>query len=104
MEIIKAEFGKSAVLEKEYPEFNGLEFSFIGRSNVRKSPLINSLTNRRGLARTSKTPGRTQLINYFLIDNLGFKYLLISPKLINSTDSTVNNNVDKNATHHEKFV
>ena len=65
MEIKKAEFVKSAVLEKEYPEFNGLEFSFIGRSNVGKS----SLTNRRGLARTSKTPGRTQLINYFLIDN-----------------------------------
>ena len=69
MEIKKAEFVKSAVLEKEYPEFNGLEFSFIGRSNVGKSSLINSLTNRRGLARTSKTPGRTQLINYFLIDN-----------------------------------
>ena len=69
MEIKKAEFVKSAVLEKEYPEFNGLEFSFIGRSNVGKSSLINSLTNRRGLARTSKTPGRTQLINYFLINN-----------------------------------
>ena len=69
MEIKKAEFVKSAVLEKEYPEFNGLEFSFIGRSNVGKSSLINLLTNRRGLARTSKTPGRTQLINYFLIDN-----------------------------------
>ena len=69
MEIKKAEFVKSAVLEKDYPEFNGIEFSFIGRSNVGKSSLINSLTNRRGLARTSKTPGRTQLINYFLIDN-----------------------------------
>lgn len=55
--------------EKDYPEFNGIEFSFIGRSNVGKSSLINSLTNRRSLARTSKTPGRTQLINYFMIDN-----------------------------------
>ena len=69
MEIKKAEFVKSAVLEKDYPEFNGIEFSFIGRSNVGKSSLINSLTNRRSLARTSKTPGRTQLINYFMIDN-----------------------------------
>ena len=69
MEIKKAEFVKSAVLEKDYPEFNGIEFSFIGRSNVGKSSLINSLTNRRSLARTSKTPGRTQLINYFLINN-----------------------------------
>ena len=68
MEIKKAEFVKSAVLEKDYPEFNGIEFS-IGRSNVGKSSLINSLTNRRSLARTSKTPGRTQLINYFMIDN-----------------------------------
>ena len=70
MEINKSEFVKSAVMEKDYPKFNNIvEFSFIGRSNVGKSSLINSLTNRRGLARTSKTPGRTQLINYFLIDN-----------------------------------
>ena len=69
MEIKKSEFIKSAVHEKDYPEKRGIEFSFIGRSNVGKSSLINSLTNRRNLARTSKTPGRTQLINYFLIDN-----------------------------------
>ncbi len=69
MNIKKSEFVKSAVYEKDYPEFIGLEFSFIGRSNVGKSSLINSLTGRRSLARTSKTPGRTQLINYFLIDS-----------------------------------
>ena len=69
MEIKKSEFVKSAVYEKDYPEKKGIEFSFIGRSNVGKSSLINSLTNRRKLARTSKTPGRTQLINYFLIDS-----------------------------------
>lgn len=68
MEIKKSEFVKSAVYEKDYPEFNGIEFSFIGRSNVGKSSLINSITNRKNLARTSKTPGRTQLINYFLIN------------------------------------
>ena len=69
MRIKKADFVKSAVKEADYPEFNGIEFSFIGRSNVGKSSLINSLTGRRSLARTSKTPGRTQLINYFLINN-----------------------------------
>ena len=70
MEINKSEFVKSAVMEKDYPKFNNVvEFSFIGRSNVGKSSLINSLTKRKNLARTSKTPGRTQLINYFLINN-----------------------------------
>ena len=70
MEINKSEFIKSAVVEKDYPDFNNIvEFSFIGRSNVGKSSLINSLTKRKSLARTSKTPGRTQLINYFLIND-----------------------------------
>ena len=70
MEIKKAEFIKSAVYSNEYPKSNNFtEFSFIGRSNVGKSSLINSLTKRKNLARTSKTPGRTQLINYFLIND-----------------------------------
>ena len=69
--IIKhADFVKSAVYEKDYPEeINSVEFAFVGRSNVGKSSLINSLTGRRKLAKTSKTPGRTQLINYFEINN-----------------------------------
>lgn len=69
--IIKhADFVKSAVYEKDYPEeINTVEFSFVGRSNVGKSSLINSITGRRKLAKTSKTPGRTQLINYFEINN-----------------------------------
>ena len=69
MVIKKSDFVKSAVHEEDYPEVKGLEFSFIGRSNVGKSSLINSLTGRRSLARTSKTPGRTQLINYFIIND-----------------------------------
>ncbi len=44
------------------------EYAFIGRSNVGKSSLINMLTNRKGLAKTSSTPGKTQLINHFLIN------------------------------------
>lgn len=69
MVIKQADFIKSAVFEKDYPEeLSNIEFAFVGRSNVGKSSLINSLTGRNKLAKTSKTPGRTQLINYFLIN------------------------------------
>ena len=67
MEIKQADFVKSAVHEKDYPEILGnVEFAFVGRSNVGKSSLINSLTGRKKLAKTSKTPGRTQLVNFFI--------------------------------------
>lgn len=70
MKIKQAEFIKSAVYEKDYPaELNNMEFAFVGRSNVGKSSLINSITGRKKLAKTSKTPGRTQLINYFKVNN-----------------------------------
>ena len=70
MNIKQADFVKSAVYEKDYPEqLNNMEFAFVGRSNVGKSSLINSITGRKKLAKTSKTPGRTQLINYFKINN-----------------------------------
>jgi len=69
MRIKRADYLKSAVYEKDYPEIlNSVEFAFVGRSNVGKSSLINSLTSRTKLARTSKTPGRTQLINFFVIN------------------------------------
>lgn len=70
MKIKRADYVKSAVYEKDYPEeLNNIEFAFVGRSNVGKSSLINSITSRSKLAKTSKTPGRTQLINYFIINN-----------------------------------
>ena len=70
MIIKQAELVKSAVYEKDYPEeLSNIEFAFVGRSNVGKSSLINSITRRGKLARISKTPGRTQLINYFIINN-----------------------------------
>lgn len=73
MIIKQADFVKSAVYEKDYPEMlENIEFAFVGRSNVGKSSLINSITNRKKLAKTSKTPGRTQLINYFLMNHQFF--------------------------------
>ncbi|MBC2851519.1 YihA family ribosome biogenesis GTP-binding protein [Cetobacterium sp. 8H] len=69
MNIKQADFVKSAVFERDYPEeLSNYEFAFVGRSNVGKSSLINSITGRNKLAKTSKTPGRTQLINYFLVN------------------------------------
>ena len=69
MEIYKAEFVISNTDVKKCPEGNLPEYAFIGRSNVGKSSLINMLTNHKGLAMTSQKPGKTMLINHFLIDN-----------------------------------
>jgi len=70
MDIKQSEFVKSAVTPNQYVEHDSYEIAFVGRSNVGKSSLINSLTNRRKLAKVSGTPGRTRLINFFLINNL----------------------------------
>ena len=59
------EFLKSAPGLKFLPDPNFPEIAFAGRSNVGKSSLLNALTNRKGLARTSNTPGRTQELNFF---------------------------------------
>lgn len=68
MKITSAEFIKSAFNESHWTTNGFREISFLGRSNVGKSSLINSLLQRKGLARTSNTPGRTQSINFFLIN------------------------------------
>ena len=71
--IIKsAVFVKSAVRPENFPEEGWPEVAFAGRSNVGKSSLINVLVNRKGLVRTSSTPGRTQLINFFAINESRF--------------------------------
>ncbi len=68
MKVKTAEFVKSSKKWTECPEPNLPEFAFIGRSNVGKSSLINALTGRKYLAKTSSTPGKTQLINHFSIN------------------------------------
>src|SRR5215211_6510801 len=87
----RAEFLKSAFKEDDWPRDSKPEIAFLGRSNVGKSSLINSLLSVHGLARTSSTPGRTQSLNFFSVNNQfkfvdlpGFGYARV-PKNIKST-------------------
>jgi GTP-binding protein len=91
MKVTSAEFEKSAFAEEHWPRDERPEVAFLGRSNVGKSSLINSLLGVRGLARTSSTPGRTQSLNFFLINNRfrfvdlpGYGYARV-PKIIRSS-------------------
>src|SRR4030043_1959820 len=68
MKIPSADFIKSAVWPPQYPPGVMPEIAFVGRSNVGKSSLINVLVGRKNLAKTSNSPGRTQLINFFTIN------------------------------------
>src|SRR5262245_2918057 len=69
MKVTSAEFLKSSFKENDWPSDSKPEIAFLGRSNVGKSSLINSLLGVRGLARTSSTPGRTQSLNFFSIND-----------------------------------
>ena len=91
MKVVNAEFLKSAFKEDDWPRDLLPEIAFLGRSNVGKSSLINSLLSVHGLARTSSTPGRTQSLNFFqindklrFVDFPGFGYARV-PKQIKST-------------------
>ncbi len=91
MKVTSAEFLKSAFKESDWPTDRKPEIAFLGRSNVGKSSLINSLLMVRGLARTSSTPGRTQSLNFFTINDRfrfvdlpGFGYAKV-PQAIKST-------------------
>lgn len=72
MVIKEVTFVKSSQNWQNCPEPNFPEYAFIGRSNVGKSSLINALMNRKDLAKTSQTPGKTQLINHFLVNENWF--------------------------------
>ncbi|MCI5643501.1 MAG: ribosome biogenesis GTP-binding protein YihA/YsxC [Peptoniphilus sp.] len=85
MKISKAELEKVAVLENQYPIANLPEFAFAGRSNVGKSSFINAMLNRKNLARTSSTPGKTRTINFYkvndalrLVDLPGYGYAKVA--------------------------
>ena len=87
------------------------EVAFVGRSNVGKSSLLNMLTGKRGLARTSSTPGRTQLINHFeveegwmLVDLPGYGYAKLSKKHRASLDTMVRTYVAGRASLYVTFV
>src|SRR4026209_610233 len=91
MKVTSTEFIKSAFTEADWPPDKRAEIAFMGRSNVGKSSLINSLLRVHGLARISSTPGRTQSLNFFLIneefrfvDLPGFGYARV-PKTIKAT-------------------
>ena len=86
-----AEFVKSITRLKDKPENKLAEIAFVGRSNVGKSSLMNALFNRKNLVKTSSTPGKTQLINYFLTDKKayfvdlpGYGYAKIPKKMLAS--------------------
>lgn len=88
MRIQSAQFYKSSSKANQCPKEDRPEYAFIGRSNVGKSSLINKLCDRKSLAKTSSTPGKTQLINHFdidgkwyLVDLPGFGYAKVSKTL-----------------------
>ena len=96
MEIKQAEFVLSAPMVSMCPKDTKAEYAFIGRSNVGKSSLINMLTNNRKLAKTSATPGKTLLINHFiinkewyLVDLPGYGYAKRSKKEIDRLDQMI---------------
>lgn len=87
MKVTSSEFVISAVSDKQYPKDDLPEFALSGRSNVGKSSLINTLVNRRKLARTSQQPGKTQTLNFYkvnndlyLVDVPGYGYAKVSKK------------------------
>ena len=96
MDIKKAEFSLSAPMVSMCPADNKPEYAFIGRSNVGKSSLINMLTNNKRLAKTSSTPGKTLLINHFIINNEwylvdlpGYGYAKRSKKEVDRLDQMI---------------
>jgi GTP-binding protein len=93
---LQASFVKSCKLPEDAPAGGFPEYAFIGRSNVGKSSLINMLVNRKKLAHISNTPGKTQLLNFFLVNNSwylvdlpGYGYAKRSKKIRDSWDEMI---------------
>ncbi|MCQ4035897.1 ribosome biogenesis GTP-binding protein YihA/YsxC [Kaistella montana] len=98
MVIKTAEFVKSSGRWQDCPEPNLPEYAFIGRSNVGKSSLINAMLNHKDLAKTSQTPGKTQLINHFIIneswyltDLPGYGYARVSKSMRRDFEKIITN-------------
>ena len=111
MQIKSAEFTISNTEISKCPLDGKPEFAFIGRSNVGKSSLINMLTSKKGLAKTSGTPGKTQLINHFLInehwylvDLPGYGYAKVSRTQRSSFERFIADFLTKRATLFNIFV
>lgn len=91
MKIEKVDIPIITVRKSQYPVDNKNEFLLVGRSNVGKSSFINTLINRKNFARTSSTPGKTQTLNFYLINDLfyivdvpGYGFAKVSKKLKNN--------------------
>ena len=104
MEIISAVFTSSYPRESACPKGGPPEFAFIGRSNVGKSSLINMLTAKKGLAKVSGTPGKTRLLNYFLINKLwnlvdlpGYGYARVSKTERRALEKLINGYFERRA-------
>jgi GTP-binding protein len=102
VKVLSAEFIKSAASPSGYPRGQRPEVGFCGRSNVGKSSLINSLLNRRRLAQTSKTPGKTRTLNFFLVnerfyfvDLPGYGYAKVSRSVHDSWGSMIEQYLSK---------
>src|SRR5687768_351498 len=111
MEIKQAEFVSSVADVKKCPPSTKPEFAFIGRSNVGKSSLLNMLTNRKNLAKTSNKPGKTQTINHFIINDLwylvdlpGYGYAKVSREKREGFGKIIENYVLKRENLHCLFI
>ncbi len=111
MKIRSASFFKSSSRESECPPGNRPEFAFIGRSNVGKSSLINMLTGQKSLAKTSSSPGKTRLINHFLIDDSwflvdlpGYGYARVSHKMKESFSRQIREYIERRQNLYCLFI
>ncbi|WP_346236943.1 ribosome biogenesis GTP-binding protein YihA/YsxC [Niabella insulamsoli] len=121
MQIISASYVKSSANYTQCPPADKAEYAFIGRSNVGKSSLINMICNKKGLAKTSAAPGKTQLINHFIINDLvkgkgkqerswylvdlpGYGYAKVSQKQRKSWTSMIEDYILKRANLGNLFV
>ncbi len=111
MPILSAKFVKSSSNFQQCPKMDRAEYAFIGRSNVGKSSLINALTNHKKLAKTSGTPGKTQLINHFIINNSwylvdlpGYGYAKISKSMRNEWEKMIMNYLFKRMNLINTFI